>query len=350
MSSDLLRELVSHYSPSGQETGAVAYLVTWLSDHGFDAWIDGAGNACGARGPVDAPTTLVLLGHIDTVPGEIPVREEEGWLWGRGTVDAKGSLCAFAEATSQAALPPDLRVLVIGAVGEEADSPGAQFIREQIAPDVCIIGEPSGANRITLGYKGHLLVDYTLACPRVHSSREEPTAAERGVRLWQAITAWADEQNAGFERAFDQVLPHLAQINTTSDGFADTLHMTVSFRLPERLSPEDTFAAVEALAERDGFLHAGRAAPAYQESKNNPLVRGLLAAIRAQDHKPAFVLKGGTSDMNVVCARWTCPIVAYGPGDSALDHTPEERIELTEYDTAVATLRYLLEHFSVPVG
>ena len=68
-----------------------------------------------------------------------------------------------------------------------------------------------------------------------------------------------------------------------------------------------------------------------------------LAAIRAQGSRPNFVLKGGTSDMNVVGAQWTCPIIAYGPGDSALDHTPDERIRLDEYAAAVATLRRLIE-------
>ena len=39
--------------------------------------------------------------------------------------------------------------------------------------------------------------------------------------------------------------------------------------------------------------------------------------------------------MNVVGPVWGCPIVAYGPGDSSLDHTPEERIDLGEYLRAV---------------
>ena len=35
MSRDLLIELVSHYSPSGQEADAVAYLVDWMNQNGF---------------------------------------------------------------------------------------------------------------------------------------------------------------------------------------------------------------------------------------------------------------------------------------------------------------------------
>jgi len=58
--------------------------------------------------------------------------------------------------------------------------------------------------------------------------------------------------------------------------------------------------------------------------------------------KPRFKLKTGTSDMNVVGPIWQCPIVAYGPGDSSLDHTPEEHIVLEEYQKAIETVRTVI--------
>jgi acetylornithine deacetylase/succinyl-diaminopimelate desuccinylase-like protein len=60
--------LVSQYSPSGEEHSAVAWLVTQMKVLGYDnAFIDEAGNAVGIMGVDQA---VVLLGHIDTVPGE----------------------------------------------------------------------------------------------------------------------------------------------------------------------------------------------------------------------------------------------------------------------------------------
>ena len=47
--------------------------------------------------------------------------------------------------------------------------------------------------------------------------------------------------------------------------------------------------------------------------------------------------------MNIVGPRWNCPIVAYGPGDSALDHTPDEHINLDEYLRAIDVLTLALE-------
>jgi [amino group carrier protein]-lysine/ornithine hydrolase len=61
--------LVEHYSPSGQERKAVEWLVERMKSLGFDdAFVDGAGNAVGVMG--GGPRQVVLLGHIDTVPGD----------------------------------------------------------------------------------------------------------------------------------------------------------------------------------------------------------------------------------------------------------------------------------------
>ena len=55
-------------------------------------------NAVGIKG--DGPQEIMLLGHIDTFPGNPPVRREGDLLYGRGSVDAKGPLCTFAAAAS----------------------------------------------------------------------------------------------------------------------------------------------------------------------------------------------------------------------------------------------------------
>jgi LysW-gamma-L-lysine carboxypeptidase len=87
---------------------------------------------------------------------------------------------------------------------------------------------------------------------------------------------------------------------------------------------------------------------AWRGDRSNVLVRSFLAGLRAVDasEKLGFVLKTGTSDMNVVGPVWKCPIVAYGPGDSALDHTPNEHLPLEEYWQAVTVVEETLRAFS----
>ena len=67
---------------------------------------------------------VVLLGHMDTVRGYIPVKLEDGVLFGRGAVDAKGPLAAFLCATARLVRHGAVGALrrpivVIGAVEEE---------------------------------------------------------------------------------------------------------------------------------------------------------------------------------------------------------------------------------------
>src|SRR5215470_18103740 len=145
--------LVSQYSPSGQEYGAVEWLVARMKSLGYDdTFIDDAGNAVGVMG--QGPKQVVLLGHIDTVPGEIDVCENDGVLYGRGSVDAKGPLACFVDAVANAGVKQGWQFVVIGAVEEERDSEGARFVVDKYKPDFAIIGEPNQWDRIALGYKG----------------------------------------------------------------------------------------------------------------------------------------------------------------------------------------------------
>jgi [amino group carrier protein]-lysine/ornithine hydrolase len=82
----------------------------------------------------------------------------------------------------------------------------------------------------------------------------------------------------------------------------------------------------------------GYPVPAWACEKNSQLVRAFLSGIRAAGGIPAFVYKTGTADLNIVAPVWKCPALVYGPGDSALDHTPDEHISLEEYQKAVEAL------------
>ena len=65
--------------------------------------------------------------------------------------------------------------------------------------------------------------------------------------------------------------------------------------------------------------------------------------------EPRFVVKTGTSDMNVVGPHWSeTAIVAYGPGDSSLDHTPNEHIDVREYEKSVDVLSQVLQQLVRP--
>src|SRR5256714_11432362 len=130
----LVGGLVAIPSVSRGEADAVEWLVARMRERGFRSSVDAAGNAIGEIG--EGPVHVVLLGHIDTVPGEIPVRVEDGELVGRGAVDAKGPLAAFVAAASEPVA--GLRVTVVGAVEEESPTSKVARYRATLpAPDWC---------------------------------------------------------------------------------------------------------------------------------------------------------------------------------------------------------------------
>jgi len=337
----LLAEMVSIYSPSTQEAKVVRLLVQRMGEWGIDAKVDAVGNAVGHVGAGDQH--VVLLGHIDTAPGCPPVRREGPLLYGRGAVDAKGPLAAFAVAAARVGPLPRLALTVIGAVEEEAaTSAGAYYAVHQYHPHFCVIGEPSGWSRITLGYKGRLLLDYDLDRAVSHTAGQEKGACEEAVSFWLKVFDWTRTYNKDKSTLFEQLDPSLRSICSSSDGLREQVLMTIALRLPLGFDVE---AWVRNTME--DWRGAARIAPhAYEEpfraDKRNALTSAFLSSIRAQGGNPTFVTKTGTSDMNVVGPRWRCPIVAYGPGDSSLDHTPGEHIDLDEYLASIRVLERVL--------
>jgi LysW-gamma-L-lysine carboxypeptidase len=373
---ELLEQCVRIPSLSAQERHVAEFLCEQMQRRGFDrAFIDDAGNAVGVIG--HGPRQIVLLGHMDTVGGDVPVRYEDGKLYGRGTVDAKGPLCAFvlaAESWARMRFPPhpnplpagergsDWQIIVIGAVEEEAaTSKGARFAATQYAPAYCVIGEPSGMDGITLGYKGRLLAQARFQQTSRHTAMPGPNASEQAVMLWNQAKAFADAYNADKSKVFDQIMLSLRQIQSGDDGLREWCDLLIGTRLPIEFGPEDMRAQMEQWRKGakeqvdDGsgdapLLHRSPAPllkfygeeRAYRSSKDTPLARAFVDAIRAEKMRPAFKHKTGTADFNVVGPIWNCPIVAYGPGDSSLDHTPDEHVSIDEFEKAVKVLTFAL--------
>jgi [amino group carrier protein]-lysine/ornithine hydrolase len=345
----LLEQMLRIPSLSGQEAELARFLAAEMRRLGFESCVDGAGNAVGAAG--DGPA-IVLLGHIDTVPGAVPVRVADGRLYGRGAVDAKGPFAAFVAAAARLLARGELqaRLVLVGAVEEEAaSSKGAHYIVDRYAPAACVIGEPSGWDRLTLGYKGRLLIEGRWQQPMAHSAGREVAVAERAVGFWNAVCEHCAARNHDKTLLFDQLIPSLRAISSGSDGLADWATLTIGIRLPPELDPDALAADLAGYAD-GGLLQFRGGCPAYRADKNNPLVRGFLKGVRATGGTPGFLLKTGTSDMNVVGPAWGCPILAYGAGDSSLDHTPDEHVVIAEYLRAIDVLEVALSEVARAVG
>jgi len=346
----LVRGLVEIPSVSRREGEAVEWLVARMAERGFRASVDDAGNAIGEIG--SGPKHVVLLGHIDTVPGEIPVRIEGDELVGRGAVDAKGPLAAFVAAAAQPV--PGVRVTVVGAVEEESPtSAGARHRAMQPAPDWCVIGEPSGWDAVTVAYKGRLSLDIALSREARHGASPGPTVAEEALAIWERLRSQADARTSG-DRAFARLDCRLEGITGgESDGIVEKAVLRVGYRLPAGIDPHEIEHAASAVARSDGATRVEVQAIGMEEpvrtSRASPLARAFARAISAVGGQPSFKEKSGTSDMNILAPAWKCPMVAYGPGDSHYDHTPLERLALHDFAHAISVLRGVLSRASDPI-
>jgi len=338
----LLERMVRTNSVSGDEVAIGNLLVHVMTAVGFDAYLDDAGNAIGTIGRGESMG--VLLGHMDTVPGEIPVRIEDGQLYGRGSVDAKAPLAAFIVAAARTHARGELggQCVVIGCVEEEvSSSAGAHHVVEGFAPDWAIIGEPSGWDGITLGYKGCLRVRVRFQQAGAHNAHDRRTATEQAVSTWERMRLAAQAYNQDRKRLFDHLMPTLVGIDGGVRGTDEYAELDIDLRLPPALGPDDAVAWLEDLLG-DGSLIRDGAVAAWSGSRTTPLHRALAGAIAAEGGRPTWKLKTGTADLNIVAPAWGCPALAYGPGDASLDHTPHEHVDLEEFCRGIRVLEHTL--------
>ncbi|MFB6227594.1 MAG: [LysW]-lysine hydrolase [Halobacteriales archaeon] len=324
---NLLEDLVDTPSVSGEEDAAAERLAAYFEARDREVRIDSIGNV---RAPAD--DSVLLTSHVDTVPGDIPVRVEDGVLHGRGSVDATGPLVAMAVAAVETG------VSFAGVVGEERDSRGARhLIADREAPDAVINGEPSGWDAVTLGYRGLLSGTYVATSESGHTSRPDENAIQSAIGWWGRVEeAFATDE---WTSVFEGVTPKPVGIDggTSADGLSVEATMDVQFRIP----PDTDGSTVREIADGeldDGTVQWYESIPPVMRSPRNPVARAFRVAIRAIGGEPSQLRKTGTSDMNLYADAWDCPMATYGPGDSALDHTPREHLSLGEFDRAVTVL------------
>lgn len=345
----LLRQMVEIDSPSYQEAALAEFLAGELPGLGFTAEIDAAGNVVGESVTGDGPTVM-LLGHLDTVPGRVPVREQDGRLYGRGTVDAKAPLAALICAAARSDFAG--RLVVVGAVEEETPlSRGALHILDtHRQPDALVIGEPSGWHTVVMGYKGKLDFRYRVSSASTHPTNPVPKASELAVECWRQTCELLGPEAS--HARFDQPGPSLVSI--TGDQTTASVHLSV--RMPPGFDPQAFLSALRARLT-SGEIEYINSVPPCRVGRNDPVVRALNAAIRQTGSTPVAKVKTATSDMNTLAEQWHIPMATYGPGDSVLDHSDDEHVVIAEYlggirilTTALTELASTLPQLSATTG
>lgn len=330
----LIREMVEIYSPTGHEEKLVDFLIQWANSNGFNARKDEVGNFIAEKG---SGREVLMVGHVDTVPGEIKVRTENGKLYGRGSIDAKAPLACFLEAAKQI---NNGRIIIIGAVDEEGDSKGARNILNKFNPEFIVVGEPSGWSNLNIGYKGSLNVFYTNKKSKDHGSSPNLSCYEQGIDFFNSIKSFCNSFNNG-KSLFQQLGIKVKSISSEDGGFYEEINMIINFRIPVDFELNNLKKIIQENKYNAEVKYSPNEKP-VKVSKSNTLISAFMKAIRSEKGEVKFKLKAGTSDMNIL-QDYNVPMVTYGPGDSSLDHTPNENLDLNEYKKAINVLKKVLE-------
>jgi LysW-gamma-L-lysine carboxypeptidase len=341
----LLTNLLGIYSPSGKEEYIANFLAQEMKKLGFQVGVDAVGNVIGVVG--EGEPTIFLCGHMDTVEGHIPLRVDEGKIYARGAVDAKGPLAAMVMAAAEVSKAPAFKgkgkILIASVVEEEATSKGVRhLITQGIKADYAIFGEPSGVENITVGYKGQLQLKITCKTETGHSSTPwlYDNALEKAYALWMQIkNAFPMNPN---DSPFNSVTACLTKMTgglaTSVIPFESEMHLDI--RIPPQYTSTQLYGIIQRIV--DDYKTAnpkvavkmalGDSVEPFEVTRSSPLVHALSSSVRKVVNKPATLIrKTGTGDMNILGHAMNMPIVTYGPGDSHLDHTVDEHIEIAEY-------------------
>jgi acetylornithine deacetylase len=260
---------------------------------------------------------VTLSTHMDTVPPFFPSSEDEEFLWGRGSCDAKGIIAAMITAVEQLLVEGISDLALLFVVGEERNSAGARAAAK--TPRGCsylINGEPT-ENKLCVASKGALRFELTAKGRLAHSGYPELGSS--------AIHTLLDVLNdvRRLPLPEDSLLGKTTlNIGTISGGHAPNV-------VADEARAELMFRLVgDAAAVREAVHQTVAGRVEVREVLYTPVFH-----FSAFDGLPTTVV-AFTTDVPALHETWGTPFLI-GPGSIHVAHTAEERIAKRELQDAV---------------
>ena len=330
---ELTEELVRHYSPTFHEGEAIEALRRFCIERlGFsEVFTDGVGNLIAKYG--SGNVKVALIGHIDTVPGKLPVVVSNELIRGRGAVDAKGPLAsAFVGAYLSRELIDDSEVTVyaIALVGEEGPSHGAwELVRSGFKVDAAVICEPSRASDVVIEYRGSALISISCGAPPTHSANPDrhESACDKLINAWLGIS----KSLSNYSIISTLMKLSCGELSNVTPTFGTSL---ISLRVPVGIERNFITDLLSKYLPKNCTYELSSYLPPVRVSPNSVGVRALVRALIKLGIKPKLARKYGTSDMNIIYGRVSENVVSYGPGDPKLSHTSNEYVSIDELELA----------------
>jgi succinyl-diaminopimelate desuccinylase len=357
---DLTARLVRCPSVTPNEGGALSLLEEVLSQAGFEchrADRGGIANLFARWGTKGAARTFGFNGHTDVVPpgdeaawSKPPFGAEisDGRLWGRGAVDMKSGVAAFAAAAMDfvALTPPDGAVILAITGDEEGDAvDGTTALLDWMQAQgermsVCIVGEPTCPDKmgemIKIGRRGSLSAWFTITGVQGHSAyphrARNPLPAM--ARLMDRLASY--ELDQGTEN-FDPSTLAVVTIdtgNTATNVIPAQVRGTVNIRFNDAHDSAGLIAWLQSELDKvvDEFDVKGEMTVKVSGESfltpPGPLSDLVAAAVEAETGvRPVLSTTGGTSDARFV--KNHCPVVEFGLVGRTM-HEVDERVPVEQ--------------------
>ncbi|KAK7992387.1 hypothetical protein PG988_001181 [Apiospora saccharicola] len=336
----LHQSLVEIPSISGSEGEVGRFLQDYLKQRGYNVYaqpVKGSGgnddrhNIFAYLGDSNR-TRVMLTSHIDTVPPFLPYERRGNEIWGRGTVDAKGSVAAQIAAveslrqSNEIAAEGDVALLFV--VGEEDGSGGMSTANDLgLTWEAVIFGEPTEL-KLGRGHKGGIGVKLTAQGKAGHSGYPE-LGSNAIDKLVRGLVGLQSAELPGSEEFGNTTL----NVGVIQGGVADNvIPAQASASALVRLAT-DRIDETEAIIER--AVHD--ASPEVQVDFS-----GAWSPVPLDYDVEGFetvVLSYGTDVPNL---RGNHKRYLYGPGSVLVAHSDHEHLDVSDLEAAVTGYKALI--------
>lgn len=364
----LTQDLIRRRSVTPEDAGCQQLMIDRLSAIGFRVEklrfgdVDNFWAVRGNEGP-----TLCFAGHTDVVPTgpeenwQLPPFDatiEDGYLFGRGAADMKGSLAAMVVAVERfVAEHPEHQGQIAFLITSDEEGVAingtvkvVEWLHSQdLMPEWCLVGEPSSTARCgdvikngrrgslgcTLrvkGLQGHVAYPH-LADNPVH--RAAPALAELAAEEW-------DQGNQFFPATSFQISNINAGTGATN-VIPGELEVIFNFRFSTELTEQQLIQRTEEILDKHGLNYTAEWNLSGQPflTAEGELVSATVASIsEVTGLQPELSTAGGTSDGRFI-APYGVQVVELGPINATI-HKVDEKISVDDLNTLTDIYQGLL--------
>lgn len=367
---DLAQTLIQQPSVTPNDAHCQDIIQARLTPLGFQCetmMFGDVKNLWAVRG--DSGPLLAFAGHTDVVPtgalsewrhDPFSAHIEDGYLYGRGAADMKGSLAAMVVATEHFVRQHPqhsgrLAFLLTSDEEGEAVDGTVRVLETLIARgehiDMALVGEPSSSEQvgdvIKNGRRGSLLGHLTVHGKQGHVAY--PQLADNPIhRLAPALTELVAEPWDSGNAFFPATSLQIANMNSgtgATNVIPGSVSLQFSFRFSTEVTPEQLESRVRAILDAHGLsyhLRCDLKGLPFLTSEGELVEATRAAVAQVTGQQAQLSTAGGTSDGRFIAAMMGSQVVELGPVNATI-HQINERVRIQDLEQLSAIYQATLE-------